>query len=309
MLSVGRLITYTATAVMVIGCGTKEIELIPGPAGKNGHSLTSMLTDIPAGVICPAGGKSLDIYIDMDDSLSTSTSDLYNGSLFTCNGLNGLAGANGLDGAQGPQGLPGVQGPQGEIGPQGLPGEQGEQGPVGPAGAPGAPGQDGPPGLDGIDGKDGAPGQDGKDGNNGQDGAPGQDGVDGKDGAPGQDGVDGKDGAPGQDGKDGNNGVDGKDGAPGQDGKDGKDGEDGEDGAPGTTGSVTSYNSTSCTSITGTTYWYKDTGTKASIYTATGCNSSDKVTDLGSGESLWVGPTYLAVGSAGGSLRVINFNL
>jgi len=284
-------------AVFVAGCGTKEIQLIPGPPGapgKNGHSLTSMVVDITSGTLCPNGGRSLDIYIDTDDSLSTTESDVYNSSLFTCDGLNGLTGATGLagvagsQGETGEQGIPGEAGPQGGVGPQGIPGEVGEQGPVGLAGAPGAPGQNG---NNGADGKDGAPGQDGKDGN---------------------DGVHGKDGAPGQDGKDGNNGVDGKDGAPGQDGKDGNNGnngEDGEDGEPGTTGSVTAYSSSSCTSIAGTTYFYKKGGSKAAIYSETGCDGSDKVANLGNGESLWVGATYLAVGSAGGSLRVINFNL
>jgi hypothetical protein len=92
-----------------------------------------------------AGGSRLDIYMDLDDSLTPSEGDLYQNSLVACNGLNGTNGIPGLDGE------------------------------VGPPGQSGPPGLDGNPGHDGLPGPSGAPGQDGSPGSNGQKGENGKD--------------------------------------------------------------------------------------------------------------------------------------
>lgn len=159
-----RLIVSFMTLVLASCAASKTGQLIPGPqgpqgpAGSNGHSLVSQTVTIGSGLLCPNGGESLDIYLDLDDSLSVSAADVYQSSLVACNGLNGLNGANGLEGAQGPQGIPGATGPQGLIGdpgvagPQGVPGPQGLPGPIGPQGPQGIPGVQGAQGPAGPSG-------------------------------------------------------------------------------------------------------------------------------------------------------------
>lgn len=119
-----------------------------GKDGANGHSLVSQYLSASE-FECESSGSRLDIYLDMDDSLSVSESDVYLNSLVACNGANGL---NGQDGAAGAQGEPGPQGIAGEVGPQGEQGPAGEPGPQGLPGEPGAPGADGQNGSDGEDG-------------------------------------------------------------------------------------------------------------------------------------------------------------
>lgn len=97
----------------------------PGGPGPNGHSLVSQYNN-SSEIECQNGGTRLDIYLDVDDSLTASEGDIYQNSLVACNG------------GAGPQGIPGESGPQGIglIGPQGPPGT-GTPGPTGPQGPPG----------------------------------------------------------------------------------------------------------------------------------------------------------------------------
>lgn len=125
-----------------------------GTNGSNGHSLVSQYMPATELECDSAGGSRLDIYIDMDDSLTPSDNDRYQNSIVACNGLNGLNGLNGSDGSNGENGHDGVAGPPGQSGPPGLDGNPGHDGLPGPQGLPGqdgAPGQNGPPGQDGKD--------------------------------------------------------------------------------------------------------------------------------------------------------------
>jgi hypothetical protein len=136
---------------LLTGCGLKKetVQINDGKDGKdgqNGHSLVSEFNDASE-LECPNGGTRLDVFIDLDDSLTPTEEDKYLGSLVACNG------ANGKDGQDGEAGL---MGPQGEIGPQGAAGEQGEQGPVGPMGPQGPMGAQGEQGLPGASGSSGA---------------------------------------------------------------------------------------------------------------------------------------------------------
>jgi hypothetical protein len=137
-----------------ISCGTDSVTIgglngsdgrdgINGKDGANGHSLVSQFVDA-SDFECPNGGSRLDIFMDIDDSLSVSESDLFESSLIACNGVNGLDGAEGAQGEQGPQGI------QGEVGPQGEPGPQGDVGPTGPAGEQGPQGETGAEGPSGT---------------------------------------------------------------------------------------------------------------------------------------------------------------
>lgn len=155
------------TLMLLASCGQDEsIKLIPGPqgpVGANGHSLVSYSAEIDCVDICPNGGTSLDIYLDLDDSQNFSGEevDSYQNSIVICNGENG---ANGLPGATGGQGVAGERGPRGFMGFMGFPGLPGPRGltgatgpagpigPVGPAGSPGAPGAAGAAGINGLPG-------------------------------------------------------------------------------------------------------------------------------------------------------------
>lgn len=143
-----------------------------GPAGQNGsngHSLVSQSVSASS-IECPNGGSRLDIYLDLDDSLSVSDGDLYQGSLIACNGANGLNGADGAPGIQGPQGIPGEPG---ATGSQGIPGQPGPQGPVGPQGLTGATGATGSTGSQGVAGPTGPQGPQGPQGATGAQGPTG----------------------------------------------------------------------------------------------------------------------------------------
>lgn len=143
-----------------------------GDDGANGHSLVSQYMPATSLECDSTGGSRLDVYVDLDDSLTASEGDVYLNSLVACNGLNGLNGTDGQDGSDGTNGNnginghDGVAGPPGSSGPPGLdgnPGHDGLPGPSGAPGTPGAPGQNGSNGSNGTNGQDGAPGQDGKD--------------------------------------------------------------------------------------------------------------------------------------------------
>jgi hypothetical protein len=130
--------------VLLGSCDSTTVQLIPGPQGTpgdNGHSLVSQFVEASEECLeCENGGTRLDIYVDLDDNLTVSEGDEYQGSLVACNGANGL---NGQDGATGEPGPSGVTGPQGEAGPQGETGPTGPEGPSGPQGTPGATGPTG----------------------------------------------------------------------------------------------------------------------------------------------------------------------
>lgn len=130
----------------LMACGpTKEVVQVvngnDGLTGSNGHSVVSQFVNVAQESLeCMNGGTRQDVYLDLDDSLTVSSNDLYLNSGVACNGSNGLNGLQGLEGQQGPQGL---AGPQGGTGPQGLPGPTGPIGPQGPQGATGAQGPSG----------------------------------------------------------------------------------------------------------------------------------------------------------------------
>jgi hypothetical protein len=175
------------TLLGVIGCAPRKevVDVINGKDGNNGrdgangHSIVSAYSE-SSELECANGGTRLDLFVDMDDSLSASEGDVYQSSLVACNGLNGLNGIDGLDGTdgkdgidgqdgadgrdgrdgedgergergeQGRQGVAGATGPQGAIGPQGPAGATGSQGPVGPQGPQGPQGLQGPAGSSGA---------------------------------------------------------------------------------------------------------------------------------------------------------------
>lgn len=134
-----KLALLTIFAILA-GCSIRPevVQILKGDPGANGHSLVSEYGDSES-LECRGGGSRLDIYVDLDDTLSVTEGDLFQGSLIACNGANGLDGA---------QGIPGTPGPQGVAGPQGLPGLglPGPAGPPGPQGPQGATGAQGPAG-------------------------------------------------------------------------------------------------------------------------------------------------------------------
>lgn len=138
-----KLIKLTALLLLATSCGKRTDHVtVSAKDGVNGHSLVSAYTNATE-VECTSGGTRLDIYIDLDDSLTSSSGDKYINSLIACNGSNGTDGIDGEKGEKGNQGLqgvagePGPQGIQGLVGPQGVPGAQGPQGPTGSQGLPG----------------------------------------------------------------------------------------------------------------------------------------------------------------------------
>lgn len=130
---------YIAILLLLTACGVQKekVSFYNGKDGANGHSLVSEYTEAQE---CIAGGQRLDIYLDMDDSLTTSEGDLYQSSLIACNGEQGIQGIQGAVGPQGLVGETGAVGPQGEQGVAGPTGPQGEQGVQGIQGAAGLPG-------------------------------------------------------------------------------------------------------------------------------------------------------------------------
>lgn len=126
--------------LFIASCADKTmVASVTAKDGVNGHSVVS-LVQTASSIECTSSGSRMDMYIDNDDSLSTSQGDTYINSLVVCNGTNGLNGQQGSVGMQGPQGL------AGEVGPQGPTGATGLQGPVGPQGPQGPQGQTGPAG-------------------------------------------------------------------------------------------------------------------------------------------------------------------
>lgn len=127
-------------------------------------------------------------------------------------------------------------------------------------------------------------------------------------------GANGLAGAPGEPGTQGPPGIAGPTGAAGSEGAAGPTGPAGPAGPAGTPGAqgpsgsgatITVYNSSSCQSIAGTSYYVKSDA----IYDASGCSSSHKVDELtGGDDTFWVSSTKLAVENGGNGIRVISFN-
>lgn len=75
--------------------------------------------------------------------------------------------------------------------------------------------------------------------------------------------------------------------------------------APGSGATITTYNTSTCTLIAGTTYYVKSD----SIYTGSTCNSNTKVAELdGADDTFWVGTNKWATQNNGNGIRVITFN-
>lgn len=150
-----------AILMAITACGPRKetVKIYQGKDGKDGANGHSLVSEIVEASECIDGGNRLDIFLDMDDSLSVSEGDQYQSSLVACNGAQGeqgLVGEKGEQGEQGAQGIPGEMGPQGlqgEVGPQGL---QGIAGAIGPQGPQGIPGPVGPMGSQGPQGPAGA---------------------------------------------------------------------------------------------------------------------------------------------------------
>lgn len=157
-LIIGALLALGLTACSI----DKEVVAVyKGDPGANGHSLVSRYVNVSGCECDEQGGSRLDIYLDLDDSLSVSEGDVYSNSLVACNGANGLQGPKGLTGAQGAQGIPGVAGPKGDkgdVGPKGLTGAAGATGATGATGVAGPVGPIGPQGPQGAMGPQGPQG-------------------------------------------------------------------------------------------------------------------------------------------------------
>ena len=142
----------------------KNIELKPGPAGKDGQ---------PGKDGAPGkDGKDGQPGRDGTDGKSAYQIWLANGHLGTeTDFLNSLKGAPGKDGVNGKDGAPGIPGKDGDRGPQGLPGKDGVTPHIDSTTGDWFIGsQDtgtqaqGPAGKNGRDGVDGQPGKDGQNG-------------------------------------------------------------------------------------------------------------------------------------------------
>ncbi len=121
-----RAIIVLALYGLMVACMPESKTLVM-VNGSNGHSLVSQV-NTASELECTSGGTRLDVYLDMDNTLTASDGDLYQGSLVACNGSNGLSGIDGQ------QGIQGAVGPQGEPGATGSPGPQGPVGETGPSG-------------------------------------------------------------------------------------------------------------------------------------------------------------------------------
>lgn len=95
--------------------GAPGIPGTPGQDGSDGHSIVAQSPGtLP--VICTNGGSAVDLYMDMDYDLAVSVGDVFQSTVFACNGLNGADGQDGEDGQDGATGPQGPQGPQGPAG-------------------------------------------------------------------------------------------------------------------------------------------------------------------------------------------------
>lgn len=147
---------YLMTLILFSCAPAREVvQIVNGKDGSNGHSLVSQYMASTELECDGTGGSRLDIYMDLDDSLTPSEGDLYQNSIVVCNGLNGANGTDGTVGTNGTNGHDGIAGPPGSSGPPGLNGNPGHDGVPGPSGAPGTPGAPGSNGSNGTNGHDG----------------------------------------------------------------------------------------------------------------------------------------------------------
>ena len=169
-------------------------------------------------------------------------------------------------------------------------------------------GVDGTAGVDGIDGQDGADGQDGVDG---RDGAVGLQGERGEAGPPGLEGRVGPQGLQGENGPQGIPGIQGLVGDRGEVGSQGVQGLQGAQGERGVDGAgaiISSYVSSNCSAISGTSLFTKPNAAAASVYSLNTCSAASKLYDIANGESLFLETNVLAIKITTGGIRVIKFN-
>lgn len=166
------LVLLLATAACSKRTDVATVVAVDGTNGKDGHSVVSVYNE-SSELECSNGGQRLDLYLDMDYSLSVTDGDMFMNSLVTCNGANGLNGAQGSQGEIGPQGLIGATGPRGLRGPRGYQGFPGQPGAVGPQGLDGVAGATGPQGIPGVAGPVGPQGATGPQGIQGPAGSSG----------------------------------------------------------------------------------------------------------------------------------------
>lgn len=140
---------------------------------------------------------------------------------------------------------------------------------------------------------------------NGRDGIDGQDGKDGKNGKRGPRGLQGIAGPVGPQGPQGEQGPVGPQGPRGEQGIQG---ETGLQGPSGTGATITSYTSSLCSSVSGSSFFVKNNGSNVSVYTSSSCSNSSKVEQLTDGDSFWLSDTKLGVVISTGGIRVISFN-
>jgi len=99
----------------------------PGAPGQDGYSIVSK-TPGTLPPTCTNGGAAVDLYLDLDRSLTYTVGDSYQSTLFACNGIDGQDGEDGQDGQDGADGEDGADGQDGQDGAQGPPGTPGSTG-------------------------------------------------------------------------------------------------------------------------------------------------------------------------------------
>jgi hypothetical protein len=151
-------------------------------------------------------------------------------------------------------------------------------------------------------------GADGEDGADGKDGAQGLRGEPGEQGPPGLEGRVGPQGLQGEAGPQGIQGIQGLVGERGEVGPQGVQGLPGERGADGTGAIISSYVSSSCSAISGTSLFTKPNAAVASVYSLNTCSAASKLYDVANGESLFLENNVLAIKITTGGIRVIKFN-
>lgn len=101
------LIVVCVLGFFAIGCGTTETVMLKGPAGapgvpgndgNAGHSLVSLPRSASENE-CLTNGSAVDVYLDLDDSLTVSEGDTLQSGLVACHGAPGVDGLDGVDGS------------------------------------------------------------------------------------------------------------------------------------------------------------------------------------------------------------------
>jgi hypothetical protein len=137
--------------------------------------------------LCSAGGVEVLLALDLDRSLTFSSSDIVQSQFVVCNGSAGVNGTNGINGTDGTNGVDGSNGLDGKDGADGKDGRDGLDGQSCTVSKVGAAAtiscgsntvvvSDGTNGLNGNDGAAGAKGDKGDKGDKGVKGDKGDDG-------------------------------------------------------------------------------------------------------------------------------------